>query len=74
MPLQRPISLLPACDADGNLLQVKDRSTSTWVHDGSPFDRAATSAVRDDLCFDLPTGADESCLVSGLVTMPFVQA
>lgn len=42
-----------------------ERASSTWVNDGSAFDRAAAPAALDDLCFDLPTGADEACLVSG---------
>ncbi|MFJ3370295.1 hypothetical protein [Pseudomonas sp. NPDC086251] len=33
------------------------------VNDGSPFDRSSRSLVMDDLCFDLPTGAEETGLI-----------
>jgi hypothetical protein len=45
--------------------QHPGHSTSSWVNDGFPFDRVAAPAILDDLCFDLPMGAEETCLVNG---------
>lgn len=44
--------------------QHGSQSASGWLNDGAAFDRAEKTSVQDDLCLELPMGADEACLQS----------